>query len=549
MTSGVDLVSYLERNPFCSLSFLQRLFGREGLTLLLAQAGNLVRPVPVCGGSYYALQGEPDGLLQSLRRLERVRDVVCDRLGSLAVRGGLSPGWNADLELLWQDRWWRFWVDPGGCAVESLGFLQRNPPPAGQGVTDVILAADRERLAPLVDLLHRAWVHRRVLLLHPETGSVRTTQAAETRYDPAWKPPGPEQVAEWVSRRNQGVRSNRLGQAAAGLERADWDLLVSAGDLPLLTRKELAYVHHDRLDHFRACCQRLSELEHQGLLETALSPRAGDRLEERKVLSSLGLDLLAGHWGCTPEELLRKQPWPLACDRRGHLTYRLRWLDVFGAHYDLVRQVSLALLAGSRGVSTETGGVRIRLRTTIAGRMTFVGRTHSWVQPDAVLTAEMYRRGWLDGISSQAEHPGAHGTLLLEVDRGTMATGRLEEKLDRYQQLWPQRQDRFPQLVWVVDGSPHREAWLLDAMRARGLTGWTVLLERLALPRHHSFWLRSVPVSLERLPRVALPYESTGGLAPWCPVWSGTAASGYGPLLGQQPWSDRSFSRTVRQPD
>lgn len=121
-----------------------------------------------------------------------------------------------------------------------------------------------------------------------------------------------------------------------------------------------------------------------------------------------------------------------------------------------------------------------------------------------------------------------------------MSRGRLAEKLDRYQALWPQLPR--PQLLWIVVGSPHREAWLVRAMRDRGLEGWVARHQRLVLAPDHAWWLCHPPASLDQQGmRVGLAHDALGGLAPWRPVWSGTARDALGPLLDDQPWADRRF--------
>jgi len=539
---GGDLVSLLARHPFCDHNLLLSVFGRERLALLRARAGHALRTVSVAGsGVCYALAGEPAATLTGLRRLERARAWAVSTLGPQALQGGLSPGRHADLELLWQDRWWRFWVDPGRCAVTAAGFLHGPPPPAAMA-SDVVLAAERSRIAPIAAELQRRWGSRRVRVLHPQSGVDRTvTCTAHPGGRSDGHPPGPREVADCIDRRQRPARrAQRLGTLAAGLAPGDWTLLSMVGDLPLLTRYELAYTLSDRLVRVRGALDRLRDLENRGLLGTARSPQARDQLEERKVLTPRGLELLAAHWGSAPGDLVTRQPWPLAWTGR-QLTYSLRWLELFGDHYRLVRQAALALLYGGRCVSHGTGGVRVTLHTTIAGCFRR-HRTRSHpavrVQPDAVLTAALYRRGWLEGRRTRGERPGPSATLLLELDRGTMSRGRLAEKLDRYRALWPGLPR--PQLLWIVVGSPHREAWLVRAMCARGLDGWVARHQLLVLAPEHAWWLRHPPAALDQQGmRVGLPHASLGGLAPWRPVWSGTAGNGTGPLLGAQPWADR----------
>ncbi len=553
-TRRCDLVSFLARNPYCSHSLLLDLFGSTTLPLLLAQSANQLRTLPLrASGVCYALRDEPLSLLPGLRRLERARGVAVDLMGADALRSGVSPGWQADLELLWHERWWRIWVDAGGCFPGVPGFIRQRPA-GGAGVSDLILAAAQERVPVLAGLLTQAWQgNHPVRVLHPESGCQQAVHPSGSPRQ-TWNPPGPDQIPALIrQRRHTRVRQ---GSLAAQLDPEDYRLLAEVGDLPLLTAYELAYLPSDQLEPFRRRLARLAELEDLGLLHTARSPLARDQLEERKVLTPRALGLLAAHWGCSAEQLCRVQPWPLAVNRAGQPQYQLNWLQLFGDHYRLVRQAALALLAGARAVSGSLGGAEVQLQTTIAGRFILppsrrpaAHGKRGWLQPDAVLTARLYQRGWLDGTCTAPARPGPHGTLLLEVDRGTMAYARLVEKLDRYQQHWPFLAARKPHLVWVIDGSPYRESWLLQAMAQRGLTGWTARLADLALPQEDPWWLSHFPAALDQPGlRLGLMHASVGGLAPWRPVWRTPSGRNPGPLLGAQPWQDRGLQRVVRQP-
>ena len=545
-TNGGDLVSFLARNPYCSHAFLVRLYGERTFPLLVASAGRRLRIVTVKGpGRCYACLEEPLAELVRIGTLERTRHAVLDIMGPDAVLSGLSPGREADQEVPWQNRWWRIWVDPGGCDPEALACFARTVR-RGSQVSDVLLSAERERIAGLVAEVKRRGSFPGCTVLHPESGlSQRVDPAVLTRKSKPWKPCGAEQVQTLIrTRRRNRIQDSRLGNLARELDPGDWQLLTAAGQIPLLTRYELAYLGSDRVQAIRQVLDRTKQLEARALIETARSPIAYDQLEERKVLTSRGLALLAAHWGISAEHLCARQPWPLALEgKRARPVYKLDWLGTFGEHYRRVRQAALALLFGARCVLTPKGGVRITIRTTIAGRFLYTPASgkrkqhRAWVQPDAVLTAALYKRGWKEGVCTRAEQPGPHATLLLEIDRGTMSRTRLAEKLDRYREIWPVIPVSCPALVWVIDGSPYRESWLLRAMKTRGLTGWTVLADRLTLPEDHPWWLSHLPVSMggEGL-RTGLPYASYGGLAPWRAVWCGTGTQGQGPLLGARPW-------------
>ncbi|MDP2728659.1 MAG: replication-relaxation family protein, partial [Dehalococcoidia bacterium] len=231
--------------------------------------------------------------------------------------------------------------------------------------------------------------------------------------------------------------------------------------------------------------------------------------------------------------------------------YGLAWLRMFGDHYALVRKFALALVYGGRGVSNAIGEVQTRVVTTIGSRLLY--RDHRrWgqekqtgvVKPDGLVWVRINQCGWMDGAAS-ASKPVCENTLWLEVDRGTIPLKRLESKLDGYGSIWESLQAMNPALVWVIEGTPAREASILAMMRVRGVHGWTVLMERLVLTEEDPWWIQNAPGSTSRGSiRVGLKYEAIGGMAPWREIWSTITGMGGQPLLGVQPWRNRKLRRT-----
>ncbi len=555
--AGSGLVSFLRRHPFSSRAFLGRVFGERTAEVLLRREAAGLRRVEVPGvGACYADKREPEATLLGLQRFEMVRRFALDVMGPDGVRAGLSPGFHADGDFFWQDRWWRLWVDPGGCAPEGLPFVHRPPQAFGDGVRDVVLTANPDRLELVVSQVEFSWggggeVH----IWLAGTDVYRVARPGGRWARRKWAPYTRRDLEVLLRRRMRGSRRRSwLGKLARDLSAEDWGLLVEVGNHPLFTVFELAYLITDESRGFRSALGRLGALEARGLIETARSPIARDQLEDRKALTWRGLTLLAGRWGTTPEAMRVRHPWPQRRDAkgRGHIEYSLRWLYRLGVHQRLVRQFTLSVLHGARCVTNSAGGVAVEAVTTIGSRILYrdldapPGARARLVVPDARLGVEFWRRARLGGAPGVPRAAG-RSSLLVEVDRATIPLSRLAERLDRYAEVWASLADQRPTLVWVIEGSPYRESEILGGMRARGLEGWTVTLERLSLPPDDRWWLVNPPASLsKRGIRIGLPYASTGGMAPWRRVWMGTGRAGYRPFLGCEPWVSAGRARPRR---
>jgi hypothetical protein len=343
-----------------------------------------------------------------------------------------------------------------------------------------------------------------------------------------------------------------MASVAADMDEVDWGLMVEAGNMPLMSRYELAYLQTGAAAKMQDLVKRLEALEEAGLLETARSPAARDRLEKRKVVTTLGLEMLAAHWGTTQTNMLRMHPWPQVIDRKTRRPrYGLGWLGLFGDHYRLVRQFALALVHGGRCVSNHLGEVQVRVVTTIGSRLLYRDRKRragekqtGLVKPDGLVWARVDQRGWLDGHVS-APKTLCENQLWLEIDRATVPLGKLKAKIEAYGAIWNSLQPMKPALVWVIDGAPAREVQILDLMRERGINGWTALTERLVLDEGDGWWLTHSAVSGGggKL-KVGLAHDAVGGMAPWREVWKTTRGWGEGPLLGVQPWQKRRLRQS-----
>ncbi|MCX6071741.1 MAG: hypothetical protein NTU91_12945, partial [Chloroflexi bacterium] len=278
-----DLWAFVRRHPFVSRATLSELYGADVVETLLQQCQDRLKEIEVKGrGPCFADEHEPLGTLMDLDRADAARKYALRAMGREAVLASVAPGFEADGELLWKEAWWRIWVDPGGCAPEALGFIQSPPKEFGDEVRDLILTRDAGRMEALARQVERAWGGgARVHVVHTGGKLYRVARPRErTARRKAWKPYGPDELESHIRERQRGNHKRSLMAAVARqMDEVDWGLLVEAGNLPLMTRYELAYLQTDEAGRMRDLLGRLEALGTAGLLETARSPMARDRLE------------------------------------------------------------------------------------------------------------------------------------------------------------------------------------------------------------------------------------------------------------------------------
>lgn len=556
VTGQGALRAFVRRHPFVSRDILEELYGREVARAMLEDEKSWLTAVEVKDrGPCYAEKRERMSTLMDLGRAEIARRYALRVMGREAVMASLAPGFEADGEFFWRERWWRMWVDPGGCAPEALRFVQSPPQKFSKEVQDLILTQDASRMDSLARQVELAWGGgEKVYVMHTGGKLYRvarpTARGAQRR---KWRPYGAEELERHIRvRQRRSHKRSLMALVARAMDEVDWGLLVEVGNIPLMTRYELAYLQTGSAEKMRELIERLAALEEAGLLETARSPVARDRLEKRKALTTLGLEMLAAHWGTTMTSMVRMHPWPQVIDRKTRRPrYGLAWLEAFGEHYRMVRQFALALVHGGRCVSNNLGEVQIQVVTTIGSRLLYRDRRRrarlkqtGVVKPDGLVWARIDQRGWMDGNLSAAKTL-CENTLWLEVDRGTVPLGKLKEKMEGYGAIWESLQATKPALIWMIDGTPGREVQILDLMREREINGWTVLKERLVLDEDDNWWLTHVPVTRDwGRPRVGLKHDAVGGMAPWREVWKTTSGWDEKPLLGVQPWCQRELRRS-----
>jgi hypothetical protein len=555
--SAKPLTGFLDRHPFCSRAYLQKVFGERTLEILFGEEKVELRQASVAGsGPCLACCKESNSVLLDLHRLEVAREFALQVMGPEAVFAGLSPGFEADGEFLWQGQWWRLWVDIGGCAPEALKFIVDPPQNHGDGVRDVILTAQQGRIDHLAKQVEMKWGGGR--RVHIWLVGSEEYRIARTFKRPAstnkWKPYREEDLKGHIRARCRGkIRRNQLGEIAAKIDEDDWAMLVEVGNNPLLSPYELAYLTFQTKKGMEEAIKRTKRLSNLGLIENAKTEKAIHRLESRKVISDLGLELLTHHWGTEPQHVHQFHPWPQHIVRRGRSkrTYSLSWFDQWEEHQVAVRQFTLALIYGARCVSNPIGGVEIRIVTTIGTRLLFRGSRQGrkvkirMVKPDARVEVGIWKRGWLDGDRTLVRQTLLSRSMLVEVDRSTMSLARVKERIDRYGELWRSETKDEDALVWVIDGTPWREHNILTSMREAGIDGWTVLVERLVLPEEDPWWLIHDPASVLSSEQVVrLSHRSIGGMAPWRRIWRTTEHGRMSSLLGVETWKRREMVKS-----
>jgi hypothetical protein len=318
-----------------------------------------------------------------------------------------------------------------------------------------------------------------------------------------------------------------------------------------MTNYEVAYIVSDQKRKMEHIIERIRHLEGMDLIQTAETGHIKDQIQDRKILTPLALEMLAGYWGTTTEIMHKFHPWPQKKERpsRERWEYSTGWLSRLSDHQNLVNQFVLALLYGARCVSNAIGGATVEIGTTIGSRILYrgnVGRHDEGTKvlvPDASVDATMWRRGWLDGATTKYDLPVARRGLLIELDRGTIGLTEIGRRIEKYGEVWRSLQGRQPALVWVIDGSPYRESRIIEMMREAELEGWTVTMERLLLPKGDPWWVIHSPAKLNSSGvRMGLSYKAIGGMAPWREVWHFTLERGMQPFMRVKPWEGRERS-------
>ena len=96
------LQDFIDRHPFSSLTYLERIFGERTISILFGEEKDELREMSVGGsGSNLAHRKESNAVLLGFRRLEIAREFALQVMGPEAVCAGLSPGFEADGEFLW----------------------------------------------------------------------------------------------------------------------------------------------------------------------------------------------------------------------------------------------------------------------------------------------------------------------------------------------------------------------------------------------------------------------------------------------------------------
>ena len=558
LVGSTQLIKFLDQYPFSTRSFMEKSLGKLTVDYVLDESGSEFQRVYTGdNGILYANKNEPKQTLLDIGRLEIAREFAFEVMGDVPVICGLSPGPEADGEFLWDDWWWRLWVDVGGCAPEALGFIRHPPDRHSADVRDIVLTTQAGHLKALAKQIERNWMGgKAVFVWLAGTNEYRqiTTRrrASATR---VWKPYEKKDIEGYLSLRKKGDRrKSYLGGVASNLQIGDWELLIEIGNNPLFSAYELAYLRSDKQREMEKTYQHVRKLSDLGLIKTARTSRAADLIEERKVLSSKALELLAGHWGAALEDLRRFHPWPQARVRkdRKQRKYSKEWLSRLAKHQAIVRKFTLSMIHGARCVSNSIGGVDVKIESTVGDRMLYEEITHGrqkrlrWVSPDARAVVGIWKKGWLDGDVTVHEIPVAENTLLIEVDRSRMISRRLHERIVKYKRIWKAMKEWDPVLLWVIEGTPYREKTILDMMRKAGVEGWTVLVERLVIPEDDVWWTINAPVQLNsRGLTKSLSYGSIGGMAPWRDVWYSTSGNGMQSLLGLTPWTGRELRRSL----
>jgi hypothetical protein len=498
-------------------------------------------------GPCFANPAEHLATLTAVHRLEMLRDYIFNAFGAGVFMSGVTPGLGGADGLFYVERldsWMRVWCDLGGCAPEALKFIRKRPAVFAENLQDAILTVSPDRIPLIAAQIEGAWKSRGETFVFC-TRSNRYQSISEGN-----RRSGRIARQEWLysmvitasdERRAWNRRLLLLGKLFQSLDQDDFSLLIFVGNNPLLAKDEIAFlVASSGHESFEALLQRIRLLEQMELIEEVYLPGAKDR-KSRVVLSSRGLKLLQAYWGVEPEDMRRFHPWPQKREgKTRQVRYSVKGLKRINEHTREVREFSLALIDGAKRVSFDHGGVDVSLDTMIGSRLLYRENAQSanWVVPDAVLSASFWTRTWADGQIDRRKHVPATYLLFLELDRATNPITRLADRIRKYGGIWWSLPGR-PALIWVINGTPHRESEILAMMEKYRIEGWTVLRERLVIAPENDWWTSHQTSGFH------LPLELVGCMSPWRKIWRKPGDFDHHHFLDRAPWS-REIARRTR---
>jgi hypothetical protein len=548
-TADRPLSEFLSRNPWSSRRLLEQVFSEVGFGIALEKERTSIRQVDLpLLGTFYACQEEPLGSIAHAHRLNLVRQYILARFGPDVFTVCLSLTETADCEFLAGDIWYRVWGDMGGISVEALTFIRQPPIRYAEQVVDLVVTCDVSRVDAIRLQLERNWSGGVVLVESSDLSrrvSVKLHGTLDA--DRRWIPYFSQDLDRMIQARMGHAYPSEVYDAAAALSPQDWQLLFALGNNPLLTPVEFA--NAVGWDEYLGPVVRTTEKYYQipspsAVLERlrvmknfSLTAAYDDGTNtERLYLTWKAMALLMVYWNATSENLQRFHPWPQRADEVGRLAYSTHWLVKMIRHQTLCRQFVLSLIFGGRTTSAGAGGVDVRSETMVGGRIIYETPDSKvvWFTPDAIARASLFTA--VPG--SKAPRLLQQMILLIEIDRATNPLTRLDDKFERYLGVWRSLASQNPQLIWVIDGTPTREKYILEQMQKYHITGWTVLLDRLHIDVKNQWW-DDYPTYLD------FPFflSATGCLAPYRKVWYSTdAPTTLAYLFGASPWSKISMT-------
>lgn len=582
----------LTLHPWLSSPLLEHYYG--GKSELLDQLHAYQNLIGKCCipdiGDCFAVSDELQAGVLGLRRVEMVRHFVSNVMGIDTLNKGYSPTPNADGEFLWDGRWYRVWGDIGIASPESLQFIRKPPETFGEYVYDLIVVPDRPRMDTVAAQVELNWRGKQevticaydsdyLLRVKPNrVGSIRPWKmdskiksldfdaVLEERCSFLANKMRRYQQASSADRSSSlsGLRPQRtkaaLPEIAISFGNRDWDTLVFIGNNPYMTWFEICNAlgvdvslspaslntPGSGIPDVKEMSERFLKLYNHGLLHELKTNRDDDIKKSRFILGWRGLALLMEDWGVDRDDFGQFHPWPTKVDEDGRRAYSGVWLVKMEDHQTLCRQFALSLLLLGRRLSNGVGKVDVTIETTIGSRIlmqnTYYDNDLQWVSPDAKIDISMHRKR-KDAPSGDFEELVNH-VLYVEIDRATNPLTRIAEKFDKYKKVVSVPGERKPVLVWVIDGPPSREKRIIDEMNKAGVTGWTVMLDRLRLEHDDEWWDRVY----ERGESV-LEQEAIGDMSPFRKIWMSTSSE-YRllPFLGHEPWVLGPMSKNKGRP-
>lgn len=497
------LLGLLSKNPWMPYELLEKIFAGTGFKFIYSSKQQQLQEIQIGSQIYVALKSEPIGNLKNIHGINMIRKFIVETFSD-EIFTALSPGVEAPLECIIGTEYFRFWYDLGRIPVSALSYIQ-NPPTAHVNVKDSIILSDPNRIKENIQQISHRWHSEHPVHIfcmdNYKTSKIETLSYRRSHSVFSYSLENLDLVKK--KRFSHTEYDNQIGKMIGKLSEEDIDLLIFLGDHPFLTISELsilyggtAYLSQSKIRSARNkiinTFSRYQEMLGLELIE--IGKIKLESYEERVCLSSLGISILANYWGVSEHNMHRFLPWPIQKNDQGTYEYATQWIKKLNDHQTLCRQLIMAIVLRGRSLSSASTMFSGSSKTMIGAKITYMRENsfyetvYEQILPDGIVDLDVYRSNIL--TSSKSWNLYKPFRLFIEIDNATNSLARIEERLDRYEVIWPEiNKEKVGQIIWLTKGSEYWQSELIKMMRKRGLRGYVTTPERLFVDSASDYWI------------------------------------------------------------